>query len=736
MAEMIGKQLGKYKLVDNIGEGGMASVYKGYDESIDRHVAIKVLVTDANTDSNRAKEMIERFQLEARTIARLQHPHILPIHEYGVEGNILYLVMPYMSGGTLKDRINADDGMMLGEVSDVLKQVAAALDYAHRQDIIHRDIKPSNILMDKEGHALIADFGLVKIMTGDSALTETGMMVGTPAYLAPEYASGEDISRKTDIYALGVTMFEAIIGVPPYGDTQTQSPMQIALQHVMEPVPKISTFVETIPESLDAVFLKVLAKDPAERYATASDFAAAFEEAIQDHDKSVYHLPQPEPQQQAKVAPSTGSGTTPQPKGGSSTSITIQLDNRGGLWVAAAALILVLGGLGMFLFASSFSPTGESESAAIAAEDVAVTTAPALAGVDSIPTAAVSQLGQAAFTTTGGLGDTLSLQVNGLRDAPDDTQYYAWLINTGSGDSLAVGRLGLDGMGNGSVTYNHPNGVFLPAVFNAVIITAETEATDTPTGETVYHGSIPEPVSQALFNILLSSDEGIQERGLLASAIAEAYLAREQTQSGTQLTSMGSVLTHSEQTINALFGAENDYNGDGRADNPGFGKGLIPVLDALEDELNVMIGISEDLPRIQSNVEYIRTCITNTRTRVDRIAELQQTVITADDVDSISIEISEVVDTLDVLLNGVDMNENGRVEGFSGECGLEQIASFTLLVSAMELQEGALPEEELIAFYQPYAFDPERDFCIDDELTIGIARNTDEHEGMGMGGDA
>jgi len=731
MAEMIGRQLGKYTIVDHVGEGGMASVYKGYDESIDRHVAIKVLVTDANTDSSRAKEMIERFQLEARTIARLQHPHILPIHEYGVEGNILYLVMPYMAGGTLKDRINADDGMMLGEVSDVLKQVAAAMDYAHRQDIIHRDIKPSNILMDDEGHALIADFGLVKIMTGDSALTETGLMVGTPAYLAPEYASGEDISRKTDIYALGVSMFEAIIGVPPYGDTKTQSPMQIALQHVMEPVPKISTFVETIPETMDEVFLKVLAKDPAERYATASDFAAAFEAAMQDHDTSVYHLPHPEPQPQA---PTAAAPTAVQPGGGSSTSITIQLDNRGGLWVAAAAVILVLGVLAAFLFAGNMS-SNTVETPAAVAEDAPVTTLPALAGIDSIPTATVSQLGQASFTTTGGLGDTLSLQVNGLRDAPDDTHYYVWLINTGSGDTLAVGRLGLDGMGNGSVTYNHPNGVFLPAVFNAVIITAETDASDTPTGETLYHGSIPETVSQALFNILLSSDEGIQERGLLASAIAEAYLAREQTQSDAQFTSMGSVLTLSEQTINALFGAENDYNGDGRADNPGFGKGLIPVLDALEGELDVMIGISDDLPRIQSNVEYIRTCISNTRTRVDHIAELQQTVVAAEDVDAISGEINEVVDTLDVLLKGMDMNENGRVEGFSGECGLEQIASFTLLVSAMELQEGVLPQEDLIAFYQPYAFDPERDFCIDDELTIGIARNTDEHEGMGMGSD-
>ena len=158
-SSLIGRRLGKYEIIELLGQGGMATVYKGYQADIDRFVAIKVLPPHPGQNSS----FIDRFRLEARTIAQLQHPHILPMHDYGTEKDILYLVMAYVSGGSLKERI-ARGPLPLSEVEVLLRQIASAMDYAHRHGVLHRDIKPDNVLIDSEGHALLADFGVAKIL--------------------------------------------------------------------------------------------------------------------------------------------------------------------------------------------------------------------------------------------------------------------------------------------------------------------------------------------------------------------------------------------------------------------------------------------------------------------------------------------------------------------------------------------------------------------------------------------
>ncbi len=725
ITSLVGQTLGKYELIDFIGEGGMASVYKGYDATIDRYVAIKVLVTDSNLESSRARLLVERFKLEAKTIANLQHPHILSVHDYGVQDNMLYLVMPYLPGGTLKDRIVQDEPLILPEISRILHQIASALDYAHRQDIIHRDIKPSNILMDGEGNILLADFGLVKIVSGDTDLTESGMVIGTPSYMAPEYGNGMAMTSRSDIYALGITVFEMVTGRPPYGDTTTHSPVQIALQHMVEPIPVISELVDHVPPQLDAVFTRVLAKDPDKRYATAVEFAEAFQNAVQGSPQVV----------RSGVTPTARSGTlpdvkttifpkneaaSPQSEAASnkpdSASLTIPLPRRTGLITIAAALVilLVLGGLAFIALSNNAHTPANGEKSASS-------------GLASASDAAPARFGQANFLTTGGLGDTLSLQVNGLRSAPGKSRYYVWLTNTQDGTALNVGMLPLDAVGNGTLSYNHPQGVFLPAVFNTILITAEDDPGDTPSNEIYYQGSIPESVSQALFNILLSSSAGIQERGLLSSAIAEAYIAREQNATDEQVLSQGRMLTQAEHTVNTLLGEMKDYNGDGEGANPGFGMGLPVILDAIDQELNVIITAAQDRPQIASNAEYILACVANTRDRVQRISELEQKVIAAKTTDAAQPEVTEITRTLDMLLDGYDQNANGRVEGFYGECGLDQIAGFTLLIGTMDIQEAALSNSQAVAFNTPYEFTPGRDMCIDTELEFGIEKVMDDH---------
>src|SRR5690606_18262361 len=187
----------------------MPAVYLGYQESVDRQVAVKILPPHPGLDEN----FVERFQLEAKTIARLQHPHILPLYDYGTQEDIVYLVMAYADGGTLDDYV-VDGPMPLPLVEKFLREIAGALDYAHRRGVIHRDIKPGNILMDGEGHALLADFGIVKLAEGGTNLTGTGV-VGTPAYMAPEQAQGAPIDARADIYSLGVVVYQMLTGKQP-----------------------------------------------------------------------------------------------------------------------------------------------------------------------------------------------------------------------------------------------------------------------------------------------------------------------------------------------------------------------------------------------------------------------------------------------------------------------------------------------------------------------------------------
>ena len=202
---LVGRTLGQYEIKDELGQGGMAKVYLGYQASISRYVAIKVLPPHPALD----EEFKERFQLEAKTIGGLQNPHILPLYDYGTDDDVIYLVMAYVEGGTLEDLLDSGP-MNVRDVERVVRNVASGLDYAHRRGVIHRDIKPANILMS-DGHPLLADFGLVKMMASGGNLTGTAI-IGTPSYMAPEQGQGLDVDARTDVYALGVMVYEMLAG--------------------------------------------------------------------------------------------------------------------------------------------------------------------------------------------------------------------------------------------------------------------------------------------------------------------------------------------------------------------------------------------------------------------------------------------------------------------------------------------------------------------------------------------
>jgi serine/threonine protein kinase len=262
---LLGQSLGQYQLTKLAGEGGIATVYKAYQESLNRWVAVKVL---HNTDPN----ILQRFEREAKAVARLRHRNILMVYEYGVDKERPYIVMEYVEHGTLEDRLTGEP-MEWTKVVTLSLAMAEALHYAHQHGLIHRDVKPSNIMMAQEDWPLLTDFGLVKIPEKeDEALTVAGTIMGTPAYIAPEQARGDTIGPHVDMYALGIIMFEMITGRPPF---EYENPNMLMLAHIQEPPPSPRELNPACPSELEKIILKAIEKSPEDRFTDLGEMILA-----------------------------------------------------------------------------------------------------------------------------------------------------------------------------------------------------------------------------------------------------------------------------------------------------------------------------------------------------------------------------------------------------------------------------------------------------------------------------
>jgi basic membrane protein A len=272
MEDLTGKQLGPYQIVAPLGEGGMAAVYRAYQPAMERYVALKVLPRHFADDPRFAA----RFQREAKLLAQLQHPHILPVHDYGQFEGYSYIVMPFVPSGTLTDSMQGKP-LPLARIRQVISQVGDALNYAHSRGMVHRDVKPSNVLIDESGNCLLTDFGLARMVETSVNLTATGTIMGTPAYMAPEQGSGHKIDARSDIYSLGIILYEMATGRVPY---RAETPIAVVYMHISSPLPLPRSVNPDLPEAVERVILKALAKNPDERYQTAGDLVAALDRAI------------------------------------------------------------------------------------------------------------------------------------------------------------------------------------------------------------------------------------------------------------------------------------------------------------------------------------------------------------------------------------------------------------------------------------------------------------------------
>jgi len=264
---MSAEKFSRYEIREELGQGGMATVYRAYDPMFEREVALKILKRESLSDV----QVRERFERETKIIARLEHAAIVPVYDVGRDRDQLFYVMRYMTGGSLMERIQGGT-LSLAEIGHSLQRLAAALDYAHSKGIIHRDLKPGNILFDEYENAYISDFGIAKFTQGTAQLTSSGI-IGTPTHMSPEQAKGDPVDARSDIYSLGVILFEMLSGKTPFEAT---TPLGMAYKHATEPAPHIREINPNVPAGLEPILDKVLAKEREKRYASAGELADAF----------------------------------------------------------------------------------------------------------------------------------------------------------------------------------------------------------------------------------------------------------------------------------------------------------------------------------------------------------------------------------------------------------------------------------------------------------------------------
>jgi serine/threonine protein kinase len=357
------EKIGYYEIKSELGRGGMATVYRGYDPRFEREVAVKVLPPEM---LHADPQFRVRFQRESKIIARLEHPSIVPVYDVGEENNQLYFVMRFMGGGSLSERIR-ERVYRVEEAARLLGQIAPGVDEAHAKGIVHRDLKPSNILFDNQNVPYISDFGIAKLTQAESTNVTGSAVIGTPAYMAPEQALGSDVDGRADIYALGVILYEMLTGKQPY---QADTPMGLAIKHITEPVPHILNVTPDLPAWIETIVATAMAKDRNDRFSTAGEMLETMQAFLRGETPSRAGKPLP---------PSTmqSASRTPTVQIAPEAKTVLTRKNRLAplAWLTPLLLIILAGG-GFLLFRDKIFPAAIALPSATAAAPTSTIAAP------------------------------------------------------------------------------------------------------------------------------------------------------------------------------------------------------------------------------------------------------------------------------------------------------------------------------------------------------------------------
>jgi len=651
----IGKSLGKVQIESLIARGGVAEIYLGTHTVLQRKVAVKILREQYEDDPN----LLERFQREAVVVSRLRHPNIVQIYDFDTVDGHPYIVMEYISGPSLSRYLDAFHAkgkrLDLITISRLLTSVASALEYAHKMGVVHRDVKPGNILLTSHTAQIIAgntmpagfepiltDFGLVRFLNS-SRHTTAGQIAGTPAYMSPEQARGEATDERTDIYSLGIVLYEMLSGgrVPFEGETTTS----VLLKHIHEQVEPIPG----LPPSLQDVLDLALAKDRNYRYSSSNRLASDFRSTVEQLSKADTDVP--------KVPVNSPPQRSAQP--------------RVSWWRTIALAILALG-IGSFLWFGRI-PTRQ-----IGIIPDTGGTAPPTAIPSQTALVELSPSVFLRFRNESAIADQAELTAQAMPLPPKGSQYEAWLIGEDARQSLGI--LELDSQGNGHLIYSDSNGGNLISQYDSVEISIENLTDQNPgaPGQVVY-ASAPGDGYLHIRNLLSSYSLAPNGNSIFQGLITNIHTIQENAADMKIRYDDGDepgVQQKAEAIMVLLVGNQSpdykDWDGDGNLVDPFDGYGLLPngsqsgYIQDLSTEAGYAANAVESTVRLGENTEL---CSQNLSTWAISLRQTVLTILSSPAGSNLDRQIADAIEFSNQLLYGTDLNGDQISEPIIGECG-------------------------------------------------------------------
>jgi tRNA A-37 threonylcarbamoyl transferase component Bud32 len=656
MPEWTGRTIGDVRIDKGLAQGGMAEVYVGTHLRLDRLVIVKVMHSHIEADPG----LQASFEREAKVIAALRHPNIVQVLDFNIADGHPYIVMEYLRGPSLavylRELNSRNQKLQLPQVARLLSFLANALDYAHEQGVIHRDIKPGNIILyNKTGlfssdlplsrhtEPVITDFGLVRIHT--TTQISVGKRSGTPAYMSPEQANGLTVDHRSDIYSLGVVLYELIAGHLPF---VAESNWGVIYKHINEPPPPIPE----IPPSLQKVIDRVLAKDPDARYQTCRELAADTLEAVGMVSEAntlragatIPAMPRPEP---LSVSDRRVPGAEPTWK-------------RIAAYSFIGLLVLALAVWGFL----RFSPAGP--------------------GVLP-PTGKDAAVGRLRFQDGTAPGDQVTISTSSLKAPPQGSQYEAWLIQDDGEQRISLGVIAFDGQDQGSLAFVAGDRQNLVGKYRTLEITREPDPDPSPnsSNEVAFSGSLPPGGLTHVRHLLFSFNATPGKVGFLRGLEADTLLldeAARQMLASFEAGDQAGLARHAEGMLNVILGSQNeeykDWNEDGAIDDPGDGYGLllngenVGYIQGTFTHAGLALTSPDATQNMLAYGQQVRDCAANLDTWTPQLRDQLRTILnTSFNSPELEGRVREAVALADKIRNGIDANGDQKIEPVSGEGG-------------------------------------------------------------------
>ncbi|NWG34580.1 MAG: protein kinase [Chloroflexi bacterium] len=668
MPNLTGKLLGKVSVDMFLAKGGMAEVYIGTHTTLHRSVAVKFLKADLQEDS----ELRERFEREARVIAMLRHPNIVQIFDFDSYQNQPYLVMEYVPGTSLgaylRELHRRNERLDLMQVRNLLNKIASALNYAHLSNVVHRDVKPANILLTSRStpvsadqplpedvEPILTDFGLVRF-TQSSTQTSTGAITGTPAYMSPEQARGDRVDTRTDVYSLGVTVYEMLAGRVPF---EADSTMGVLHKQIYEPPPPIEGVSDRIREVLD----RALEKDPNQRFQTPLEFAEAFEAALAGITEA------------ETMNVSFGMGKSiimPRPYPTSSAANRNRLLAYGIFGIVS--VLTVLGTLTVMRMSAS-------------QKEASVTAIPALTEPAAIPPEApsIEPLGVLRFQDGSNTADQVTFSSGNLPPPPPGTRYEAWLFADDGETLFSIGVITFNTDNRASLTFVDPAGRNLLTFYHGMQITIEPNPDNNPnpSNDVAFLAILPQGGFTHVRHLLSEFASTPNQTPFMLGLRHDADLLNRLAQ--TMLTSFEAgeeenVRLTAEQMLNLIIGSQNpeykDWNGNGAIDDLSDGFGLLlngsntGYIQGTFSHANLSRQSPDATENMLAHGEHVMIAAENVNGWTAQLRDQLIAVAGSGSLSEAESAIRQAVVLADQILNGVDINGNENIEAIPGEGGV------------------------------------------------------------------